>query len=508
MSISLMLSFLTPEHILLALFGSVLGIIFGAVPGLSGVTAITILMPVTFSMAPETGIIMLVSIWIGSTSGGLISAILLGIPGTTASIATCFDGYPMSQKGQSVKALGAAIISSFIGTVGSLIVAAVLCPFIAKYAVMLGPWELFSLCFCAIILVVTISKGDMWVGLMSAFLGMLLSSFGYDPLCGTARFSFGIRQIQSGIGLTAFCMGILAVSNVMANFARGETKSPDVSMKGVKGFGITLKEMKDNLVNIIRSFGIGLWIGFLPGMGAGLSNIVAYAQAKSASKHPEEFGKGSLEGIIAPEVANNASVGGAIIPMITLGIPGDTVTSLLLGGLLIHGIEAGPLLMTNSAGYVNALFFAAIFAAILVLFLQFFGMRTFPFILRLPFKYLFSAIAMLCFIGTYSSQRSMSTLWLMVVMSAVGFLLRYAGFSFSPMLLGFILGPMLEKYLRRGLSYADNGWMSFFTRPVSCVLLVIAFASLFWPFIKKRIDERKAAGSSVDTSSVNVQDED
>lgn len=487
----MMLEFFTLEHVLLMTFGAALGTVFGAVPGLSSVTAITILLPLTFSLAPETGIILLVSIWIGGTSGGLISAILMGIPGTAASIATCFDGYPMSKKGESVKALGAGIVSSFIGTLGSLIVAAILCPFIAKFAVMLGPWELFSLCFCAIILVVTISTGDMWTGLMSAFLGMLLASFGFDPLTGTSRFNFGIRALKGGINLTAFCIGVLAMSSIMANFAKGDTKSPDVSLDGIKGFGITLKELKDNLGLIIKSFGIGLWIGFLPGMGAGLSNMVAYAQAKASSKNPEKFGTGCIEGIMAPEVANNASVGGALIPMITLGIPGDTVTSLLLGGLLIHGIEAGPLLMTNSAGYVNAMFFGCICAAIIVLCLQFFGMRSFPFILRLPFKYLFSTIAMLCFIGTYSSNRSIAVLWVMVAMSAIGFLLRFAKYHFSPMLLGFILGPMLEKYLRRGLSYAADGWQMFFTRPVSGLLLVIALGSLFWPFIRNHLDEKK-----------------
>ena len=195
--------------------------------------------------------------------------------------------------------------------------------------------------------------------------------------------------------------------------------------------------------------------------------------------------------------------------MITLGIPGDTVTSLLLGGLLIHGIEAGPLLMTNSASYVNALFFGAVCAAFLVLFLQFFGMRTFPFILRLPFKYLFSTIAMLCFIGTYSANRSIAVLWIMVVMSAIGFLLRFAKFSFSPMLLGFILGPMLEKYFRRGLSYDTNGWQAFFTRPISCLLLVIAFGSLFWPFIRKRLDEKKAAkAAESDLPKITAVEED
>jgi len=507
MSISVMLSFITVEHVLLALFGSSLGIVFGAVPGLSSVTAITILLPLTFSLAPATGIILLTSIWIGGCSGGLISAILMGIPGTASSVATCFDGYPMSQKGQSVKALGTGIVSSFIGTTGSLIVSALLCPYIAKFAVMLGPWELFSLCFCAITLVVTISKGDMWMGLISAFMGMLLSSTGFDPLTGTSRFNFGIRSMMSGIDMTAFCIGVFAMANIMTNFAKGETKRPDVTLKGVKGFGISLKELADNAWLIVKSFVTGLWIGFLPGMGAGLSNVVAYASAKSSSKNPEKFGTGCVEGIIAPEVANNASIGGALIPMITLGILGDTVTSLLLGGLMIHGIEAGPLLLTNSGDYVSALFLGATMGAFMVLFLEFFGMRAFPFMLRLPFKYLFSTIAMLCFVGVYSSKRSITVLWILVVISGLGVLFRYLRFSLSPMILGFVLGPMLEKYLRRGLTYADNGWTIFFTRPVSCLLLVIAFGSLLWPFIRNRLEERKAAAAAVNPG-MDVQDED
>ena len=496
MSLSYMFSLLTPLHLALALFGSILGIVFGAIPGLGSATAIVVLLPVTFSMPASTGIILLISIYIGSCSGGMISSILLGIPGTAASVATCFDGYPLTKKGQAVKALGTAIVSSFIGTTGSLIIAAFLCPVIARVAVMLGPWELFSLCFCAIILVVTISKGNMWNGLIAGFFGMMISTVGFAPLDGTKRFSFGIKPILGGVNMMAFLVGIFAIAHVIRTFGQGDTKSPDVSLKGVKGFGLSFKEYFSHGKLILKSFLTGLWIGFLPGMGSGLSNIVAYAQAKSSSKHPEEFGNGTIEGVIAPEVANNASLGGAIIPMIALGIPGDTVTSLLLGGLLVHGIEAGPLLMTNSADYVGALFFGAILAAVLVLALEFFGMRTFPFILRLPFKYLFSTIVVLCFLGVYTGSNSVDNLWVAVICTVIGLLIGYSELPLSPLILGYVLGPMIEKYLRRGLTYADNGWRSFLTRPVSAILLLIAFASLFWPFIRDAREKKKGKQSA------------
>ena len=492
MSFDIILSLFEPFHLFLALVGNIIGIVFGAIPGLSSGSALALLLPISFAMEPETGIIFLGNIWVGGVSGALIASILLGIPGSASAIATCYDGYPMTQKGQSVKALGVGIISSFIGTVGSTFVAYLFCPTLARWAVKLGPWELFSLCFCAIILVVTISKGNMWNGLIAAFLGMLLSSVGFSPIDGAKRFSFGIMSITGGLNLLGVVLGLFAMATFVRSLGKGELVNPEVDTK-VTGFGVTLKEFIDNAGLIVKSFIIGLWIGFLPGMGSGLSNMVAYASAKSSSKTPEKFGTGCIEGVFASEVSNNAAIGGAIIPMIALGIPGDTPTSLLLGGLLIHGIEAGPLLLTNSSTFVYTFFATVFFAATLTLLLQYFGMRGFPLILKLPYHYLYSAIAVICFVGTFSNTNSLSNCWLMLVFVCVGLFLSYGGFPTSPLILGFILGPMLETNLRKGLTYADTGILSFFTRPISCALLLFAIGSLFVPMIRDALQKKKAA---------------
>lgn len=476
-----------PINLSLGIIGSVVGILFGAIPGLSGTTAMALLLPISFGMNAYTGIIFLGSTYVGAVSGGLISSILLGIPGTTSSVATTYDGYPMTQNGNAVKALGIGIVSSFIGTIGSTLVAMFFCPFIAKIALKLGPWEIFSLCFCAIILVVTISKGDMWNGLIASLIGITISCIGYSPIDGAKRFSFGIKTILSGVNTTGLVLGFFALCTICKNYAQNKTVNPPVDKTTLKGFGISLKELWQNKFLIIKSFFIGLWIGFLPGMGSGLSNQVAYASARSSSKHPETFGKGNPEGVYASEVSNNASVGGAVIPMIALGIPGDTPTSILLGGLIIHGLEPGPLLMSTSPTFVYVFFGIMLFGAIITMLLQFVGMRTFPKMLKIPYHYLFTAIAIICFAGAFSTTMSLNNCGLMIAMAVLGIFFAYAELPSASFILGFILGPMLESNLRKGLTYTDKGFLPFFTRPISGILLTVAILSLFLPYIRRVI---------------------
>lgn len=483
----------TPSNLLIAFIANVIGIVFGAIPGLTGSMAMALLLPVSFAFDGYTGIIFLGSLYIGGVSGGLIGSILLGIPGSTSSIATTYDGYPMTLKGQSVKALAIGIVSSFIGTVGSVIVAMVFCPFIARLAILLGPWELFSLCFCAIILVVTISKGDMWNGLIAALFGIAFVCIGFSPIDGGKRFTYGIKVILGGINITALMLGIFALSTVVINYGKRETVNPPVDKVELKGLGVTFKELIEKRMLIIKSFLVGLWIGFLPGMGSGLSNQVAYAMARSASKDPDSFGKGNPEGIYASEISNNAAIGGAIIPMIALGIPGDTPTSLMLGGLIVFGLEPGPLLMKNSPDFVYVFFGILLLGAIMTLIIQMGGMRAFPQILKIPYHYLFTAIVVVCFAGTYSLGNHIDSCYLMIVLCALGiFLFGYAGLPKAPFVLGFILGPMLEKNLRKGLTYSPEGIITFFTRPVSAFLLLVAFASMFWPAVRDRLEAKKA----------------
>lgn len=482
---------LSPTCLIFMLLGCVMGIVFGALPGLSGTVGVTLLLPMTYGLSSEMGIALLISIWIGGVSGGFISATLLGIPGTASCIATCFDAYPLSKQGKSRKALMTGILASFIGTFFSCIIAMFLCRYVARVAMMLGPWEYFSLCLCAIVLVISLSKGNLFKGLAGAAIGLLLTCVGAAPIDATPRFTFGNYNLYSGLNSTAIMLGIFAIYLVVINFAKGETKLDVSKEEGVGGEGLTWKEFKDNIVNMIRSFLIGLWIGFLPGMGAGLSNMVAYGQAKSASKTPEKFGKGIVDGVFATETSNNASVGGALIPMISLGIPGDATTAVLLGALTIKGLEPGPLLFQNNPIYVYVLFGAAIISAIMVLVLQMGGIRLFPMILKIPYHYLYPAILVLCFIGAYSTSNTIFALGVMLAMTAIAVFLAWAEIPTTPFILANILGGMLEKYLRRGLSYSSNGAWSFFTRPVSLIFLVIAFVSLVWPPISEWLKSRK-----------------
>ena len=320
-----------PSNVLIIIGGTLLGIVFGAVPGLSATTGIALMLPVSFSMSSVTGILFLGAIYVGGISGGLISAILIGVPGTPASVATCFDGYPMAKNGRASRALGIGIVSSFIGTFLSVLVSMIFCPILAHYAVKMGPWEYFSLCFCAIILVVTMSKGNMFNGLIAGLLGIIVSCIGIAPIDGAKRFTFGVVNLFSGVNQIGLMLGVFAVGTLIKNFAKFDTKTPEIDTKGITGFGISIKEYFSHWLLIIKSFFIGLWIGFLPGLGAGLANLVAYAQAKASSKTPEKFGTGCDEGIIASETSNNAAIGGAIIPMVALGIPGDTATAMLIG---------------------------------------------------------------------------------------------------------------------------------------------------------------------------------
>ena len=395
------------QAISLMLFGCIVGIIFGAIPGLSALLGVTLLLPVSFGMSSINGFALLISVWVGGVSGAFIAATLLGIPGSTASIATCYDAYPMAQKGQAVKALGGGIVGSFIGTFFSVIVATFLSPLIAEWAVKLGPWEYFSLCFCAIILVVSLSKGNIYKGLASASMGLLLCSVGIAPIDGFRRFTFNNYNLTGGINIIALVMGLYAIRLIVNDYAVGGVITPNLDCTLEKGIGITLKDLTDNTINIIRSFLIGLWIGFLPGMGAGLSNMIAYAQAKSSSKYPDKFGNGCIDGVLASEVSNNASVGGAVIPMIALGIPGDSTTAVLLGGLIIHGIEPGPLLFQQNPVFVYTVLIAIALSAIITLILQLFNIKRFPKILMIPYHYLYPALLIICFIGAFTGTNTL-----------------------------------------------------------------------------------------------------
>lgn len=472
-----------PMNILLLLAGNVVGMIFGAIPGLSGTLAVMLFMPLTYSMEAGAAIVFLLSLWVGGCSGAFIGSVLLGIPGSASAVATCFDGYPMSKSGKAGKALAIGMMASFIGTFFSAIAGAFLSQTVADIAFMLGPWEYFGLCFVAITMVLAISKGNMFKGLTSACIGLLLASVGFSPIDAEPRFVFDNMYLMGGLGMTVVLIGVFGVSSIILAYGKGFDPLPEVDTKSIKGLGITFQEIKSNLVNIIRSWVIGLGIGFLPGMGAGLSNLVAYSSAKNASKTPELFGKGNPEGVWASEVSNNAAIGGSMIPMAALGIPGDSTTALLIGTLTIHGLEMGPMVFRNSGNIVYLMFFVVALCAIVCLILQALGMRVFPLILKVPYHYMYPALLIISFISAYVDSSSLYKCGMMLVFSVIGILMAFGDLPTSPLILAFILGPTLESNMLKAFQNTGTA-ATFFTRPLSCVFMIIGIGCIFSPILK------------------------
>lgn len=481
-----------PGTLLMCFAGAMVGLVLGAIPGMAAGLAITVMLPISFTMEPTQAFALLISIWVGGCSGSFIGSILLGIPGTASSLATTYDGYAMTKKGQATRALSIGTLSNFMGTAPSVIIAMVACPIIASFAVKMGPWEYFALSFMAITLVVSVSKGNMVKGFLAAGLGLLLTQVGYSPISSTERFTFGSYYLAGGFSMSVVMIGIFAGSMIILSYARKEKAAGGFEGK-LSGFHLEKEDLTGNIGTILTSFLVGLGIGFLPGMGAALSNMVAYATAKNSSKNPDDFGTGVAAGIWAPEVANNASVGGAIIPMVALGIPGDGTTAMLLGGLTIHGLEAGPLMLKNNPVFCYMIFLSALLAALMVLIVEIFGIRWFPYLLKAPTHYLYPTIMVLCLLGVYIETYNVANMIMTLFFFAIGLFMSYAGMPSTPFILAFVLGKNMEKYFRQAVSYSKGDLLAFFKRPVSCILLIIAVGSVVFPLVKEQIAKRKAA---------------
>ncbi|MGV8843458.1 MAG: tripartite tricarboxylate transporter permease [Pseudomonas sp.] len=487
----------SPYIFILISIGVAVGIVFGAVPGLSATMAIALCLPLTYTMGPAAGLSLLVALFIGATSGGLISAILLNIPGTPASIATTFDGAPMMQKGQGVKALGIGVVFSFLGTIFSIGALMFIAPILADVALSFGPHEYFSIAIFSLTLIATLSTGSLVKGLFAGALGFAFSTVGIAPVEAIRRFTFDQPSLNAGFAMLTVMIGMFAVAEVLkfAESARSghRAKPQNISMKGIKGFGFSIKEFIGQLPNATRSSLIGVGIGILPGIGAGTSNIVSYIAAKKRSKHPEEFGKGAIEGVVASETANNAGIGGAMIPLLTLGIPGDTTTAILLGGFMIHGIQPGPLLFISQGPLVYTIFAALILASVLMLVLEFFGLRIFIKLLSVPKHILLPIILVLCVVGAFGLSSRIFDAWAMLLFGLLGYGFVKGGLPIAPFIIGFILGPMAETNLRRGLMLSDGNFSGFLSNPISAVFLGLALASVCWHLVNVLRHRKSAA---------------
>jgi putative tricarboxylic transport membrane protein len=443
-----------------------------------------LMIPFTFTMPPTVGLSLLVAIYVGGISGGLITATLINIPGTPASLTTCWDGYPMAKSGKPGEALAIGVFASLVGGTLSALALFGIAPLLAKVALYLGNWEYFAVCLLGLSIVSALTGEDVVKGLTGAAIGLLLGSVGMDLLMGSPRLTFGFWQLTGGIGITSLMMGFFAIREIcdqVVNLGKPRQKMEFKKVSFVPPF----KEMKGCGPAFFIGSVIGTCVGILPGIGQTPACILAYNQIKKISPHPERFGKGCAEGIVASEATNNATNGGALIPLITLGIPGDGVTAALIGGLMIHGLQPGPLLFVQAPDVVGTIMVVYFIANIVMYVMELGLMKAFVKMVNVKGSFLFPAIIVFCLLGIFALNNRVFDIWVMIVFGIVGYIFNQLKIDLISLLLGFVLGPHVEVNFKRALIAADGNVGDIFTRPVAVVFLVIAMLFLFWPLIKK-----------------------
>ena len=464
----------------LLFIGVFLGIVVGSIPGLTTTMLITLTLPLTFFMDSVNAITLLIGMYVGGISGSQIAATLLRMPGTPASIMTTFDGYPMSQQGKSERALALGITSSFIGGIISWLFLAILSPPLAKFALTFGPWEYFTMVLMALVMLASLSQGSLIKGLIAACLGMMVHLPGVDPSIGQMRLTFGFESLESGLSLMPVLIGAFAVSQIFKDIINIDSKPPQVSVKK-EGLLLSFNDIKKNSVNFFRSSIIGTWVGLLPGIGANIASMLSYSTAKSSSKEPEKFGTGHEPGVISAETANNSSIGGALIPLITMGIPGSVVDAILIGALIIHNLEPGPLLFTTNPEIAYGVISAYLIGNIIMFGIMIFAVVHVAKVLYVPRAYLLAAILLFCVIGIFAVGNSFFDVWVMMVFGVIGFIMEKAKMPLGPFVIGFVLSPIAEAQLRSGLMASEGSIEPLFTRPFAATFLVISILSLLWP---------------------------
>jgi putative tricarboxylic transport membrane protein len=471
--------------------GVFIGTLIGVLPGIGPVGTISLLLPVTFGISPTSAIIMLAGIYYGAQYGGSTTSILVNIPGEATSVVTCLDGYQMARQGRAGPALGIAAFGSFIaGTIGTIIVMLVAVP-LSAVALRFGPPEYFSLIVLALAILSFLAHGSVVKAIIMAILGVSLSQIGIDGVTGRTRFTFGIIDMQDGLGLVPVVMGLFGVAEVLENLEG--TLNIEVFKTKIKNLLPNLKDWGESIGAIIRGSFLGFFLGILPGGGAIMSTFVSYALEKKLSKHPEKFGTGMIAGVAGPESANNAASSGAFIPLFTLGFPSNAITALLLGALMIHGVQPGPALIEKHPdifwGTIISMYIGNVMLVILNLPLIGLWVK----ILKVPYKILFPVLLLFCIIGSYSTNNSKFDVLVMLIFGVIGYLFKKFGYELAPLVIAFVLGPMLETSLRQSLLISKGDISIFFVRPISVACLIIALLVLSLPVIvreSRRIREK------------------
>jgi putative tricarboxylic transport membrane protein len=459
----------SPLNLLYCLLGCIFGTLVGVLPGLGPASTLAILLPVTMYLNPTGSIIMLAGIYYGAQYGGSTTSILVNIPGETSSVPTCYDGYPMTKQGRAGQALWIAAVGSFIaGTVGCIMISFVGVGF-ARYALKFGPPEYFALLFFGLTALITISGGSVIKALGSGVAGLMLATVGVDPITGASRFNFGIIGLMRGLEVIPLAVGLFGVGEILINAEEGLVRVYEGKLGKMMPRG---KELRKGLMASLRGTALGFPLGLLPGMAPPVASFLAYDLEKKISKYPEKFGTGVIEGVAAPEAANNATAQAGFLPLMAFGIPTCPAMAIMLAALILYGLQPGPLLFQEHKDFVWTVIGSMYIGNVILLILNLPLVGLWARISVLPYKYIAPIILGVCLIGAYSSRNTMFDVWVMLVAGFLGYIMRKTHWPLAPLILGFVLGPMVEEALRQSLSM--GGPFVFFTRPISAILMLCA----------------------------------
>ena len=481
---------LQPFNLLACFAGVFVGTLIGVLPGIGPVTAMALLLPVTLSAPPEAGIIMMAGIYYGSMYGGSTTSILVNIPGEAASVVTCLDGHEMAKQGRAGPALGMAAMASFFAGTVSIVALMLVAPLLARWALKFGPAEYFSLMVLGLTLLAFLTHGSMAKAMLMAAVGIILGLVGTDAITAEERLTFGRLELLDGIGIVPVVMGLFGVAEILANLERKISR--EVIKAQLGSLWPTRDDWRRSLGPMGRGTLLGFFVGTLPGGGAVIASFASYAMEKRISKEPDRFGKGAIEGVAGPEAANNAAAGGAFIPLLTLGIPPNVILALLLGAFIIHGLQPGPLLLTQRPdvfwGIVASMYIGNVM--LLILNMPLIGMWVQ--VLKVPYPVLFPLILLFCVVGVFSSNAAVFDVFVMVIFGVLGYLMRKFGYEPAPLVLAFVLGPLLENNLRKALILSRGDFWTFLERPISATCLVLAALMLLVPLLPSLAKKREA----------------
>ena len=484
---------LTPTTLFWAFFGALAGTLVGVLPGLGPPATIAILLPLSVNLPPATGLIMMAAIYYGAKYGGSTTSILLNIPGEDASVVTTFDGYQMAKQGRAGPALGIAAIGSFIaGTIG-LIGLTFLAPAVAQLAIIFGPPEYAAVMFLGLSLVVLLAGKSQLKGLISGLAGFLLSTVGLDLFSGVQRFTLGRIELTNGIEFVALSIGLFAVGEVMVNLEEETGYEFFKVPSKLRELFPTKRDFKDSSAAIAQGSVVGFFVGALPGAGSTVASFISYTIAKRFSRRPERFGQGAIEGVAAPEAANNSATAGAFIPLLTLGLPGSASTAIMLGALFLYGLQPGPLFFTENPDVVWPIIASMYIGNFVLILLNLPLVPAFASILRIPYHILYPGILVISIVGVYTINSSMFDVWLLVISGLLGYVMRKTEFPTAPLILAFVLGPLFEQSVRRSFLLSQGDPTIFLTRPWSLAFLILTGFIVLGPMIGTRWGKRAAS---------------